>query len=95
MAFGAWYRGYFDGSRPIPALMIVPSKNKLPNGDTGYELSKDDLKQLDNIETALCIRFWNRCKKHGHKPWTEMTPQQLSVIELFDALSAKLEKEPH
>lgn len=60
-------------------------------GEDLIEVAVKDFKQYDTFENGLCFRFWHRYRVHNTKTWDKMTPQQLAVIELFDALLPKLE----
>jgi hypothetical protein len=55
---------------------------------------RDEFSNYINIPNSQAIWFWSKTKKHGKSAdWRQMTPQQLAVLELFDALWSIRENE--
>ena len=50
-----------------------------------------DILSYNNVGFLLCLVFWQRYKKYGcpKSDWRKLTVQQITVIELFDALGEK------
>lgn len=71
--------------------MLVPSRGRLPDGSTAYEVPGGDIKKRFTPEFWIAVRFWSRCKRFGlpRRDWRRMTCQQVALVELFDALQAQ------
>jgi hypothetical protein len=87
-----WAKGYFKET-DYPEWILCDTKAPLENGDTGYEVLRDDFPTYINIPNSQAIWFWHRTKKYGMPPdWRKLTVQQLAVLDLFNSLWAIHEK---
>lgn len=77
--------------------MLVKAPDRLPNGDTAYEVTGSDIPGYFDVPFWLAVRFWKRYKHFGvpNSDWRRLTVQQMTVMTLFDRLDDLRQESVH